>query len=395
MHSIQQRAISRTFLGGLCVGVLGIILVAGLWPFHAPRNDVSWLPNRGLYFGHYGSALARSAFAGSSGKDASGCLELWLKPDSVRHVRTILSFDSPDHPAIPFMVRQQKDGLVVQQPNQDDNGFTRGAWLRVNGVFQSNQPVMLAVDLNPNMTDIYVNGSLARSFPIRGNPTNLSGRLVLAGSPNLADSWSGQILGLAIYGRELSSVEVAADYHTWSDQQRVVVSKDASLRALYLFDEGTGSIAHNLRDTATDLIIPSHFFVLHRAFLRSAWGEHRKNWPFWEDIGINVIGFIPLGFSFAAYFSTTNGTKAALLRAVIFGFLMSLTIEMLQYLLPTRDSGTIDLITNTLGTTIGAALSRWPFAQELMGRAGGFFTTMKTTEELLPLQTTGFTTERR
>ncbi len=42
-------------LGLLCAAVLTIILIAGLWPFHAPKNQASWLSNgNGLHFGEYG-----------------------------------------------------------------------------------------------------------------------------------------------------------------------------------------------------------------------------------------------------------------------------------------------------------------------------------------------------
>ena len=45
----------KKVLGLLCAVVLVIILIAGLWPFHAPKNQVSWLSNsNGLHFGEYG-----------------------------------------------------------------------------------------------------------------------------------------------------------------------------------------------------------------------------------------------------------------------------------------------------------------------------------------------------
>jgi hypothetical protein len=125
---------------------------------------------------------------------------------------------------------------------------------------------------------------------------------------------------------------------------------------LYLFNEGGGDAVHNQFDSLTDLVIPKRFFVLHEPFLERPWNEYYPGWSYWKDVGVNVAGFIPLGFFFFGYFSFLRRVKHPIAITTAFGFAVSLTIEVLQSLLPTRNSGTTDLITNTFGTAVGVIL---------------------------------------
>src|SRR5215831_18537718 len=103
MQSTDRRIVSSGPSAGVCLGLLCVLLIAGLWPFHAPKNDVTWLADRGLHFGHYGTAISRGPFPGSADSSA-GTLELWVQPDAPGSSRAILSFECPSHPLRPFVI---------------------------------------------------------------------------------------------------------------------------------------------------------------------------------------------------------------------------------------------------------------------------------------------------
>ncbi len=344
------------FLRTVCVFVLLGILAAGLWPFHAPKNQVTWLSGEsGLLFGKYGSIVSAGPFkADASQTDGACSLEIWLEPSRVHSSGTILAFYRPESGITPFALRQSLSDLVIQRPSQDQLHRGKKAKVYVDDVFSRQKPVLVTINSDQSGTTVYADGTFVKKYPnLRFSSGDLSGRLIVGNSPVTTDEWRGWVRGLAIYHRELTADEVSEHFANWTKGDGTGFATTESTVALYLFAERRGNIVHNQIDSATDLLIPERFFVLHEQFLERPWDEFRQDWNYWKDVGINVAGFIPLGFSFFAYFLTVRKIKRPVLVTVALGLAVSLTIEVLQAFLPTRDSGMTDLATNTLGTAVG------------------------------------------
>jgi glycopeptide antibiotics resistance protein len=126
---------------------------------------------------------------------------------------------------------------------------------------------------------------------------------------------------------------------------------------LYLFDDRAGNIVHDRAGSGLNLEIPEKYAVLDQIALEPFWKEFSMSQSYWNSALKNIVGFVPFGFCFFACLSA-HGFKRPAWTTVILGTLVSLTIEVLQAYLPTRDSGTTDLFTNTLGTYFGVITYR-------------------------------------
>jgi hypothetical protein len=373
LDHVRSAKIQRMLLRAVCAFALLGILVAGLWPFHAPKNEVTWLSHaNGLFFGKYGSIVSASTFkANVLQGDGSCSLEIWLEPRRVRSSGTILAFYWPDSDFVPFALRQSLGDLVLQRISPDRLYDAKKVKTYIDDVFSHQRPVLVTISSSQAGTKVYADGAFVKNIvSFRISRHDFTGQLIVGNSPGTTRNWSGQLRGLAIYDRELSVGEVSKHVANWTKSERPDLAKSEGAVALYLFSEGNGNVAHNQVDSATDLLIPENFFVLNEQFLERPWDEFRQDWNYWKDIGINVVGFIPLGFFFYAYFLLVRRAEHPAAVTTALGFGVSLTIEVLQAFLPTRDSGMTDLITNTLGTALGTILSAWFAEHHWFAREG-------------------------
>lgn len=111
-------------------------------------------------------------------------------------------------------------------------------------------------------------------------------------------------------------------------------------------------------------------------------------WPRYyrvEDLVVNVLGYIPLGFVLAPALAERWGRGRAVWIATLLGALLSLGVETTQNFLPTRVASNVDIGCNTLGAFIGALagalwgrrlfarsgwIHRWRVRRVLPGRSG-------------------------
>lgn len=347
----------------MCVFLLCGIVVGTLSPFRAPGNDVTWLDRvNGLRFGTHGTLVGSGALKTSSQDDASVSLEIWLQPSLVTGSNIFLTFCTPENP-LQFSLRQYRADLVLRSEFRDERRQARFKKVDIRDVFSKDKPSFLTIISTTRGTAVYLDGALVRTLPhFRLSGKDIGAQIVFGGSPVEYDPWAGQLRGLAIYEEELTGAQVAQHYESWRERGRPAITQSERSVALYVLDEHMGTVVHNQIPSGIDLQIPEQFTLLHPMVLG------RPSLRDQQDILVNIVGFIPFGLFFRAYFSIRQIQRPAM-AVIVLGGMVSLTIESLQVFLPTRGSDMTDVITNVLGTVVGVMLYRCKLALALLEKS--------------------------
>jgi hypothetical protein len=230
-HSLfyeHERVVSSRLIEVVCAAVLCITLSLGLWPFHAPGNEVSWLQDRnGLHFGRHATVFSSGEFRMTAAQSLpSGSLEIWLQPGRIWNFSTFLTFYIPGIP-LQFSLRQAQTGLSLQAAGPDDPNHAHMRDLNVENVFRKTGPTFITVTSGTEGTTVYVDGLVAKQEPqFRVSRKAFSGRLILGDSAEQGDSWAGQLLGVAIYNRALTAAQVLEHYQAWTQMGKLQTPQD-------------------------------------------------------------------------------------------------------------------------------------------------------------------------
>lgn len=360
----MKGALNRRHFGWLSLAIVAGYLVVGWWPFDFhPPNRVRWLAGgAGLHFEPYGIAYDPAPLpAAGPGRFANFTVELRVRaqPEPADNTFDLLTIHNPRLP-LDFTLCQWKQDFLLRATIHPRQQPGRILEVGVDDALPDGKPQFLTVRGNRTGTEFYLNGKAAKHFPYFVlNAEALDGQLILGNAASGKQSWTGSLLGLAIYNRALDAAEIARHYTLWTQGRAGQLAKASGLRALYLFNEGHGPQAKDSSGNGHHLIIPTVFHPVQRAFLIAPWKDLSNRHFDYSDIAINILGFMPFGFCFFLYrqmLKSNRGFANALL-VVSTGAAVSLTIEVIQAWLPNRVSSTMDLITNTTGTLLGVVLA--------------------------------------
>jgi hypothetical protein len=338
----------------ISLAVLAGILCLGLWPFHTPQNRLRWTPE-GVSFDGMGTLFSHDAIVWRP-PDANGAsLEIWAQTSRPGDGDgTLFAFEQPGGPFLWTLFQGDDDLGILQQKAAGPMQVER-RWLEVNGVFARSRPILITVTSGRAGTAVYIDGQPAAAAPdSEGVLEGIEGRIVVGDAAGFADSWSGHIRAVALYPDSLSPVQVSRHYQDWRKGGPPALDGPERAIALYRFDSQPRAAVPNLAGSRAALYIPTTYVVLDKLVLEPFWRQvDFGSFGYWEDNFNNIVGLVPVGFFFCAWFIRAGLPKPRIVTVAL-GFSLSLTIELLQgYWLATRDSGTTDLILNTLGTWIG------------------------------------------
>jgi VanZ family protein len=365
VQNTSAFAPERKPLAVLCILAAFALMWATLRPFNPhPHNDVSWLPDEnGLRFG--GSAIVFSEEplrpeAHSAPPDDECAIETYLLPFKGDDEGNFLTFSSDDNLDAVFL-RQWRESLLIYKSTPLKGRGPKLVDFEIDGVMRVKQLVLLTISSGPHGTTVYVNGKLSRSNPhFRIHLADLYRKLVLGTSPSNFQVWHGQMRYLAIYDQEISADQAAAHYAGWSGGLSSSGKEEESpshILARYDFSERSGNVAHSQISSGPPLMIPQRFSIPHKPLLASPIEEF--DWsPSWRgDVIANILGFMPFGFVLCGFFAVHRSRGQAILISTIVGGLLSLSVESLQYYIPLRDSSLTDVMSNTIGTLLGALIA--------------------------------------
>jgi hypothetical protein len=349
---VQARKATVLLTTGVWIG----IFIVGLWPFNfIPTNRIRWLPNgEGMHFDRYGQVYSRvPVFLPAARSGAAGTIELAFTPSKPYHSASAVLSIVKDNKVTLAIGQSLTDVYLQALVIQNTSGPTKR--LYIDRACERPNELFLTVTLDTNVVGVYIDGQLVRSFPVSIQADNLSGIVVLGHAVTSSPPWSGAIARVAILDGALGVADIDHRYQQWI-RNRHLEPTASHWGPEYEFAAPTTGVVPNITHVGPDLIIPKTFRPLASTVLE--WPDYINRSVIMDAI-INVVGFIPFGLTTCLCIRswTKWSFSRCVLTTLLVGASVSLAIEVLQVLLPSRDSSLADVVTNIAGSAIGAAMA--------------------------------------
>ncbi|HIG72766.1 MAG TPA: hypothetical protein EYG46_14970 [Myxococcales bacterium] len=359
MKQRRRDRLQRSRPGLVAANVI-LVLIAVLTPSDPPwTNKTRWRePGPGLKFGGVSQLLSEAPIISDTGELT---LEVWLVPGFTPGIRPqeIISFYEPAVARRSLVLGQFPRGFILQGRADNPSGDPRNdEYIGIDevGLVGPDQLTHLALTVTIGGTTLHVNGRptalhLRETAAYKGDP--FGGHLLIGSSNAGWHFWLGGMMGVAVYDRVLTEAELISHARRSGAAPDKALDHDASLLALYRFEEGGGRRTRSAVARGPDLTIPERMTrPTRKTFLSTHAVDEANVSLFMFDIVSNIAGFMPLAFLLA----WKRGVKGVVV-AVLAGFALSLFAELAQTQIVGRASSLVDLVCNTLGALLGGALA--------------------------------------
>lgn len=347
----------------LLVLILLVLLAAGLHPFRfVPKNGVTWLPSStGVLVHGHGEIVGQSPLAKANdlaSADLSRGITIEFRVTPLTEdsdVKDLLSV-YVSRTREPFAIESWEKKLIFGGIFRDAQGHRRFQHIGIDDVFSVGSRRFVTLTSGPDGSRIYLEGKLQHEFPgLALEAENFDGTLILGQTASGRQEWRGSFRALAFYLAELTPEQVAENFADWERGDWSALETRAREYVIFPFNNHGGGVIRKIGNLGSDLVIPRRMKPVDPIILEVPSG---KDFADLSDVSVNILGFIPFGTVLLLYLVSTcrwSNWKAAAVT-ILLGFLLSLAIELLQVLLPTRDSSLLDVVNNTIGTGIGAGV---------------------------------------
>lgn len=349
----------------LLITLLGVVLgtlAVGLYPFnYRPHNGARVLKNgAGLLFYGRGQAVSTDSTRWPPGGHAGQPFTLEVTLEATRaydaRVPHIVSFCDRSGEEI-FYLGQWRNHLVLRLLDRDRWSTRVTEEAGTPDLLFPGKKAFLSFVFSDGRVELFADGLPADVYEGFGLIEEMARRpvstVILGNSAGGDSPWSGEVLSLSLFTRALDAGTVR-QYFDGRDTRGADTRPGEVVR--YGFDEARQQVIPNTAGPGWDLTLPDTLDPVRREFLSLPSADNLEKGWFYEDVVVNLAGFVPLGFLLAAWFAAPGRPcrAGAVLLTLVAGFTVSLLIETGQGFLVTRTSSVSDLALNTLGAGLGA-----------------------------------------
>jgi len=266
-----------------------------------------------------------------------------------------------------FTLGQDKQDLEFRLRSKQNDLNGAHPSVRCKKLFQAGVAQHLAVTYDYAREKVFLDGQKVHEELLPGGDFSnwdASYPLMLGNEATGNRPWSGKIFLIAIYNRDLSAAEILHNFRAgrvFGDVSEMKTRRVMEgLVALFSFEATTGGLIRNWSalGPALNLEIVTEAQIWRGSFLARSgplvpWGSGIS-----DDVVINLLAFIPLGFlSFLALRGRFSSWFKCGLYVLAIGLSLSLFAESIQYFSPNRTSSVNDVINNGFGTALGVAVA--------------------------------------